>query len=41
MNQAQNVPIPEVYILWHPHCALGEALARRIMVWLRPERFGA
>jgi len=36
MNQAQNVPIPEVYILWHPHCALGEALARRIMVWLRP-----
>jgi TIR domain len=36
MNQAQNVPIPEVYILWHPRCALGEALARRIMGWLRP-----
>jgi TIR domain len=36
MGQPQTVPIPEVYILWHPRCALGEALAREIMPWLRP-----
>ena len=33
---SQNVPIPEVFVLWHPHCPLGEALARRIITWLRP-----
>lgn len=36
MSQFQNVPIPEVFILWHPQCSLGEALARRIVAWLRP-----
>ena len=36
MDQTQNVPIPEIYILWHPNCALGEVLARRIISWLRP-----
>ena len=29
-------PIPEVYVLWHPRCQLGEVLARRIHGWLRP-----
>lgn len=29
-------PIPEVFVLWHPSCALGEVLARRIYAWLRP-----
>jgi hypothetical protein len=29
-------PIPEVYILWHPRCEVGEFLARRICEWLRP-----
>jgi hypothetical protein len=29
-------PIPEVFVLWHPSCALGETLARRIYAWLRP-----
>ena len=29
-------PIPEVYVLWHPACTVGEALARRIHGWLRP-----
>jgi hypothetical protein len=29
-------PIPEVFVLWHPDCALGESLARRIFEWLRP-----
>jgi hypothetical protein len=29
-------PIPEVYVLWHPACTLGEKLARRIHAWLRP-----
>jgi hypothetical protein len=29
-------PIPEVYVLWHPRCAVGEFLARRIHAWLRP-----
>lgn len=28
--------IPEVYVLWHPKCALGEPLARAIYQWLRP-----
>jgi hypothetical protein len=29
-------PIPDIYVLWHPDCALGEGLARRIHAWLRP-----
>ena len=28
--------IPEVYVLWHPACSLGELLAREIYAWLRP-----
>lgn len=28
--------IPEIYVLWHPSCELGEILARRIYEWLRP-----
>jgi len=28
--------IPEIFVLWHPACSLGEALARRIYDWLRP-----
>jgi hypothetical protein len=36
MSQIHNVPIPEVFILWHPHCSLGEALARQVILWLRP-----
>jgi hypothetical protein len=29
-------PIPEIYVLWHPRCELGEFLARKIHGWLRP-----
>ena len=32
----RTVPIPEVYVLWHPECAIGETLARHILNWLRP-----
>lgn len=32
----QNTPIPEIFVLWHPQCPLGEKLARRILEWLRP-----
>jgi hypothetical protein len=28
--------IPEMYVLWHPRCEPGEALANRIYGWLRP-----
>ncbi len=28
--------IPEVYVLWHPACRIGESLASRIYQWLRP-----
>lgn len=28
--------IPEVFVLWHPDCTLGELLARRVYAWLRP-----
>ncbi len=31
-----TAPIPEVYILWHADCGIGETLARRIHAWLRP-----
>lgn len=36
MAAPQNVPIPEIFVLWHPRCPLGEKLARRILEWLRP-----
>ena len=41
MADSQNVkphtdPIPEIFVLWHPRCLLGEKLARRILRWLRP-----
>ncbi len=36
MTSNRSHPIPEVYVLWHPACALGETLARRIHAWLRP-----
>jgi hypothetical protein len=36
MAEPQDVPIPEIFVLWHPRCALGEKLARRILEWLRP-----
>ncbi|MBN1608462.1 MAG: toll/interleukin-1 receptor domain-containing protein [Polyangiaceae bacterium] len=29
-------PVPEVYVLWHPKCPMGETAARRIYDWLRP-----
>ncbi len=29
-------PIPDVYVLWHPCCGEGQALASRIYAWLRP-----
>jgi TIR domain len=29
-------PVPEVYVLWHPACWLGETLASKIYGWLRP-----
>lgn len=28
--------IPELFVLWHPKCGLGELLARRVYSWLRP-----
>lgn len=28
--------IPEVYVLWHPNCQIGEPLASSIYAWLRP-----
>lgn len=28
--------IPEMYVLWHPRCEPGEAVANRIYGWLRP-----
>jgi len=33
---AQTIPIPQIFLLWHPRCRLGEALARRILQWLSP-----
>src|SRR5262245_40440236 len=36
MSPSQSVPIPQVFVLWHPKCRLGEPLARRILGWLRP-----
>jgi hypothetical protein len=36
MAEPQDVPIPEIYVLWHPKCELGEKLARRILPWFRP-----
>lgn len=31
-----NPTVPEIFVLWHPACALGETLARRVYAWLRP-----
>src|SRR5512146_287617 len=31
-----STPVPEVFVLWHPRCELGKALAHRIHAWLRP-----
>ncbi|HEX2826294.1 MAG TPA: TIR domain-containing protein [Burkholderiales bacterium] len=28
--------IPEIYVLWHPKCEVGETLARSVYGWLRP-----
>jgi len=36
MNSPQGIPIPQVFVLWHPQCRLGEKLAQRILQWLRP-----
>jgi hypothetical protein len=32
----KTIPIPEVYVLWHPQCELGEHLASQVYRWLRP-----
>lgn len=37
MTSQQNNLIPEIFVLWHPDCRLGEPLAKRIYAWLRPE----
>lgn len=36
MDSTANARIPEIYILWHPRCAIGQPLARRMLRWLRP-----
>src|SRR5262249_10311618 len=36
MSVMQSTPIPQVFVLWHPRCRLGEPLARKIYNWLRP-----
>ncbi len=36
MSSHQTTLIPEVFVLWHPNCRLGDPLARRILAWLRP-----
>ena len=36
MSQAAPALIPQVFVLWHPQCAYGERMARRILQWLRP-----
>jgi len=36
MSAAPKTLVPEIYVLWHPECALGEPLAQRILRWLRP-----
>jgi hypothetical protein len=36
MASPQPIRIPEIFILWHPKCPLGDQLARRIFAWLRP-----
>src|SRR5262245_26339698 len=30
-----TIPVPEVYVLWHPRRLLGEKLAPKILAWLR------
>jgi hypothetical protein len=36
MAGPQNVPIPEIFVLWHPRCKLGEELGKCILKWFRP-----
>ena len=36
MGNGHYSRIPEIYVLWHPRCTLGEKLARRILGWIRP-----
>jgi hypothetical protein len=36
LNPQLTVSIPEIFVLWHPRCPLGEKLARRLLHWLRP-----
>jgi hypothetical protein len=36
MSLSQTIPIPQVFVLWHPQCRLGEPLAKKIHGWLRP-----
>jgi hypothetical protein len=33
---ASSSSIPELYILWHARCAVGEGVAKKIYEWLRP-----
>ena len=35
MPLAKNA-VPDVYVLWHPKCVLGEIIAKEISAWLRP-----
>jgi hypothetical protein len=35
---ADDRAVPEVYVLWHPSCAIGASIAGRIYSWLRPGR---
>lgn len=37
VSSPQDIPpLPEIYILWHPECAHGAAIAWQIRQWLRP-----
>jgi hypothetical protein len=31
MAEWNSVPIPEIFVLWHPQCSFGEKLAQRIL----------
>lgn len=36
LSRDELPPLPELYILWHPECAHGAAIAWQIRQWLRP-----